>query len=228
MTMKEGGFADTISTRMRAGRDVRLRDLIQSIAANTPNPVILDVGGRAEYWQRVGIDFLRENRTSVIVLNLARSELKEIEGIDDVISTAVGNGCDLAQYADGHFDLVHSNSVIEHVVTWQNMVAFARETRRAGKCYYVQTPYFWFPIDPHFYKAPFFHWMLPPMRAWLLTHAKIAHGGRAKTLQRAYEIIDDARLLDLSQFKTLFPDAKIHMERILGLPKSIIGIRGPQ
>src|SRR3546814_10323990 len=65
------------------------------------------------------------------------------------------------------FDIAHSNSVIEHVITWDNMKNFARETRRVAAWHYVQTPYFWFPVDPHFYKLPFYHWLPRPLRAKL-------------------------------------------------------------
>jgi hypothetical protein len=105
------------------------------------------------------------------------------------------------------------------------MVSFASETRRVGKAYYVQTPYYWFPVDPHFYKVPFFHWMVPPLRAWFLTHANVAHGGKVATLEHAYDIIESAQLLDLARFRTLFPDSQVQLERFAGLPKSIVGIR---
>ena len=37
------------------------------------------------------------------------------------------------------------------------MRAFAAETKRLADNYYIQTPYFWFPIDPHYYRIPLFH-----------------------------------------------------------------------
>lgn len=216
---------NSLSTKLRKRRDVLLRELIQSIADRQGSVNILDVGGTFEYWRRVGVDFLREAKVTIVLLNLHSSELTDIAGFEDVFSKAVGDGCDLAQYADGQFDLVHSNSVVEHVITWANMRAFAREVRRVGRSYYAQTPYFWFPVDPHFYRMPIFHWLPKPMRAGLLHRFPIAYSGRVPTLERAYEIIDGTRLLDRGQFKILFPDADLTYERFGGLPKSLIGIR---
>src|SRR3546814_2616362 len=85
------------------------------------------------------------------------------------------------------FDIAHSNSVIEHVITWDNMKNFARETRRVAAWHYVQTPYFWFPVDPHFYKLPFYHWLPRPLRAKLLMRLPLAHAGKISTLERSEE-----------------------------------------
>lgn len=38
------------------------------------------------------------------------------------------------------FDLVYSNSVIEHLGTWEKQQAFAAEARRVGRGYWIPTP----------------------------------------------------------------------------------------
>lgn len=217
----------SLSTRLRKRRDIRLRELIAKISQERGSVRILDMGGTVSYWRRVGPEFLREQKVKIILLNLHASELKETEGVEDLIETAVGNACDLSMFADNAFDLAHSNSVIEHVVTWQNMQAFARETRRVAKYYYVQTPYFWFPIDPHFYQMPFFHWYPRPIRARMLNRFSLTYSGRIKDVGVAYEVLDNAKLLDGRQFRFLFPDTKVTFERFLGLPKSLMAIKGP-
>lgn len=224
------GLADTrdpnsLSTRLRRRRDIKLRQLIASIATPKGSISILDMGGTVEYWERVGVEFLREHGASVTLINRFAGELSDAKTYDGIFSYAVGDACDLSQFKDKVFDLAHSNSVIEHVYTWENMKAFARETRRVANFYYVQTPYFWFPIDPHYYRMPLFHWFPRPTRAWLLSTFAIAHSGRVKTVDAAYEIVDAARLLDFRQFKFLFPDSSTEFERFGGLPKSMIAIR---
>src|SRR3546814_49912 len=123
------------------------------------------MGGTPEYWERVGLDFLRASNAHVTITNLHETELARGRRNVDLFDFAVGNACDLHQVPDRSFNIAHSNSVIEHVITWDNMKNFARETRRVAAWHYVQTPYFWFPVDPHFYKLPFYHWLPRPLRA---------------------------------------------------------------
>jgi len=65
-------------------------------------------------------------------------------------------------FEDGAFDLVYSSSVIEHVAPARRE-AFAREVRRVGRGFYVQTPARSFPIEPHAL-LPFAHWLGPTVR----------------------------------------------------------------
>jgi SAM-dependent methyltransferase len=65
-------------------------------------------------------------------------------------------------FADGEFDLVYCNSVIEHVPPARR-AAFATELRRVGRGWYVQTPARSFPIEPHAL-LPFAHWLPVPLR----------------------------------------------------------------
>src|ERR1700740_3116720 len=48
----------------------------------------------------------------------------------------------------GEFDLVYCSSVIEHVAPARR-AAFAAEIRRVGRGWYVQTPAWSFPLEPH-------------------------------------------------------------------------------
>jgi len=224
------GLSDTrdpnsLSSKLRGKRDVRLRALIDAIAAEKGSVSILDVGGTIEYWQRLGLEFLRQRKVKLVVTNLVPSELTSMTGNEDLFSMAVVNGCDLSIYGDASFDLVHSNSVVEHVGDWSNMKAFASETRRVGQRYYVQTPNFWFPIDPHYYKFPLIHWLPTPLRARIFNALPVTHSGRVDGVDKAYQVIDSTRLLDSRQFQFLFPDAVISTEWFAGLPKSHIAVR---
>lgn len=51
-------------------------------------------------------------------------------------------------FADGEFDLAYCSSVIEHVAR-ERRAAFAAELRRVARGWYVQTPAWSFPIEPH-------------------------------------------------------------------------------
>src|SRR5438067_13728030 len=60
-------------------------------------------------------------------------------------------------FADGEFDLVYCSSVIEHVPRARR-AAFAAELRRVGRGWFVQTPAFSFPVEPHSL-LPAAHWL---------------------------------------------------------------------
>lgn len=227
MRLTDTADPNSLSSRLRARRDVRLRALVGAVHAVKGAVRIIDMGGTPEYWQRVGIDFLRSHRVQITITNLHETELARGSRDVDIFTFGTGDACDLKDIADNSFDIAHSNSVIEHVVTWEKMERFAAETRRVASWHYVQTPYFWFPIDPHFYKMPFFHWMPPSVRAKLLMRFPLAHAGCVPTLGKAYRIVEGAKLLDAAQMRILFPDSSLSFERFFGLPKSMIAIRGP-
>jgi SAM-dependent methyltransferase len=64
-------------------------------------------------------------------------------------------------FDDGAFDLAYASSVIEHVAP-PRRARFAAELRRVARGWYVQTPAWSFPIEPHAL-LPFAHWL--PARA---------------------------------------------------------------
>jgi len=75
-------------------------------------------------------------------------------------------------FATDEFDLVYCSSVIEHVPPVRR-AAFAAEVRRVGRGWYVQTPAFSFPIEPHSL-LPGAHWMPVRLRRryWRLGAAR--------------------------------------------------------
>jgi hypothetical protein len=224
MNTKPDRFA-ALSANFRAARDLQLRGLISAERARTTGPFrILDLGGRADYWQRVGLDFLTANDVEILCINYTEAELHA--GATDFprLKTAVGDARALS-YADQSFHLTHSNSVIEHVGSFADKRAFAREVRRLAPAYYVQTPYFWFPIDPHWPKMPLFHWMPVSWRWRLLCRWKLGFVGPHRDMDHAIADLEATVLLDWAQMAGLFPDARLRAERLAGLPKSIIAER---
>jgi SAM-dependent methyltransferase len=65
-------------------------------------------------------------------------------------------------FEDGAFELAYCSSVIEHVAP-ADRPAFARELRRVATGWYVQTPAWSFPVEPHAL-LPFAHWLPPAAR----------------------------------------------------------------
>ena len=65
-------------------------------------------------------------------------------------------------FADGEFDLAFSNSLIEHLPRAAR-AGFAAEVRRVARGWWVQTPAYSFPIEPHSLLLAA-HWLPPPAR----------------------------------------------------------------
>ena len=214
---------NSLASRFRRARARHIVGLIEAIAARGRGCRILDLGGRALYWNSLfDRGFLERSGAKITLVNL---EPLESDG-DAMFVEAPGDATALPQYADNEFDLVHSNSVIEHVGDWPQMEAFARETRRLAPAYYVQTPNHGFPIEPHF-SAPFFHWRSEQARARALMARRHGFCERAGDMGEAMRMVQHARLLDRAQFRFLFPDAAWPDEKVLGLTKSLIAVRSP-
>jgi SAM-dependent methyltransferase len=75
-------------------------------------------------------------------------------------------------FSDGEFDLVYCSSVIEHVPPARR-AAFAAEVRRVGRGWFVQTPAWSFPLEPHSL-LPAAHWLPVALRRryWRLGAAR--------------------------------------------------------
>ncbi len=210
---------DDLIARARRRRALRLTGIIADLIRTKGGCRIVDLGGEASYWRGFDLDAFRTSRVKITLVN------PQPEPVDDPLFTAVtADACDLRMFADGAFDLAHSNSTLEHVGEWSRMRAFAAELRRLAPSYYVQTPYVWFPIEPHFL-ALGFHWAPEAVRVRALMRRRFGHHARAESVDEAMETVRSARLLDRTQFAALFPDARHETEQFAGLAKSLIALR---
>lgn len=180
---------------------------------------ILDVGGEAVYWD-IAKGYIAERAVHITLLNLTSEPEPSAQ-----FSSMRGDATSLDHIPDMAFDVVHSNSVIEHVGNWRAMTAMAYHVRRLAPCYFVQTPNFWFPIEPHV-RVPFFHWLPEQLRYRILMIVDVGFARRRETVDHAMRDVQSMALLDRRQFAALFPDARIHTERVLGFSKSFMAIRG--
>ncbi len=113
-------------------------------------------------------------------------------------------------FEDGHFDVAYSSSVIEHIAP-ADRPAFAAELRRVARGWFVQTPAYSFPIEPH---------ALLPGAQWLPTRARRAYW----RLGAAGEW-EDIRLLRRGELEALFGPAL--PERAGPLVKSWVCVHPP-
>jgi hypothetical protein len=210
---------NSLAMRFRRRRARHIVELISQAFDRTGGCRILDLGGRPDYWALLDRGFLERSKVHVTLVNLEATVLD-----DPMFEVVEADACHLPQYSDESFDLVHANSVVEHVGDWLRMEAFAGEVRRLAPRYFVQTPYFWFPIEPHF-STPFFHWRSEQGRAQALLKRRYGFFERQSDIGGAMRVVQDARLLDKAQFRYLLPDARHIDERVAGMTKSLIAIR---
>jgi hypothetical protein len=210
----------SIGSRLRRRRSKPLLALIEDAYLEKGECSILDLGGTEKYWNSVPADFLSERNCRITLLN--RSAPLPRNG--RVFASRAGDAC-AVDAADRSFDIVHSNSVIEHVGDWNRTRAFSAEVRRLARRYFIQTPNFWFPWEPHF-GFPCFQFLPVPLRARLLLRRDLGFFKRCRSAAAAIEAVESIRLLDALMMRALFPDARLVPERVLGVTKSLVAIRG--
>ena len=211
----------SVGSQLRAKRIAPLLDMMRNVHAQFGEVRIIDVGGTQQYWGIVSPEFLRKHNATITIVNVPGMPLPPNSG---PFRFAAGDGCDLATYGSDSFHIAHSNSVIEHVGRWDRMVAFAREIQRVAPCHYVQTPNFWFPVEPHF-MTPFFHWLPPTARVWLLQRFALGQYEKAATRENAVEAVNGVHLIDRKSLQALFPTSRISTEMFFGLPKSLVATK---
>ena len=208
-------LADRVSATFRQRR---MRQFLE-ICRPTPETLLLDVGGNPKIWEL--LPPLRRPR--VVYLNLPRA----FENGDDRARLVFGDGLHLP-FADQSFDLVFSNSVIEHVGSEANQQTFANEIRRVGRRYWVQTPNHGFPIEQHLL-TPFLHWLPTDLKAAVARKFTVWDlVARPSADSRRFYIehfLNDIRLLRRSDVSRLFPGASILAESFGPTTKSWIAYR---
>jgi len=180
----------------------------------------LDVGGSETFWG--GTEVVRDAGINVVLLNQLHlhPQLPRFTAV-------TADARDMRSFGDGEFDVVFSNSVIEHLGDWESQRLMAKEVIRVGKRYFVQTPNRLFPLEPHFL-FPFFQFLPLSWRISLVQHFDLGWyaKGRIPDRSRARETVTAIRLLSLSEMRSLFPSASIQRERLAGLTKALVAYGG--
>lgn len=179
---------------------------------------VLDLGGTVDTWRRSPV-----RPAQVIVLNLYEPG----EPDENSIVPLRGDACQAADVlakadVDTSFDVVFSNSLIEHVGGHARRLELARQVRELAPRHWVQTPYRHFPLEPH--------WLFPGMQympAWarvkIATHWPLVHSRPANADEARQQVLW-TELVSITEMREYFPTSAILRERVLGLTKSLIAL----
>ncbi len=204
-----------ISPYFRNKRFEKFIDNIQPKAHES----ILDVGGYPNTWTTQNPCW-----NSIEILNIHQINHNSPTYANYNINTVIGNACSL-EYKNNCFDIVFSNSVIEHVSSWENQKKFAAEVRRVGKRLWIQTPAKEFFIEPH-YITPFIHWLPKNIRIYFLKYFTVWGLLTKPTDKKIKEMLNEIRLLSFKEMQQLFPDCEIIKEPFFMIfTKSYIAFR---
>lgn len=198
-------FEGILRTAGSWARQRRMAAFLQRMCP-TPATRILDLGGRPPIWESV-----TDRTLDITILNLPGETGKELPSRHRV-TYVEGDACDVHQFGAGSFDLVFSNSVVEHVGDDAHQEAFAAAVRRLAPSYWVQTPSRWFPLEAHT-GMPFW-WQTPEV-----VRAAIQRRWEQK-LPAWSRMIAGTRVLSRERLQELFPDARLFVESAAGIPKS--------
>ena len=205
----------SLSRRLRNKRFAFFEQLIAPLV----KPLrILDVGGTEDFWQALG--FGDRDDMWVTLLNVTAAATSSPQFV-----SIAGDARDLSQFKRREFDVVFSNSVIEHVGHFADQKRMADEVQRVGRRYFVQTPNRYFPIEPHFL-FPWFQFLPEAVQIYLLGRFRLGSYDIVTDRDYARELVREIRLLSLGEFRRLFPVATIYRERLLGLTKSFVAYGG--
>ena len=200
-----------LQRRFRRQRAERILARFPEINGST----VVDIGGALTFWKGVE-DILKPARIIIYNIHDGRMKMGE-QARSENIELHIYDGTTIPQ-EDGFADFVLCNSVIEHVPldARENL---ASEIKRVGKQYIVQTPAREFPIELHF-GMPFIHWLPRKLGRAIVPVSPFGILSQAN----AQEYFDQTQLLGRKEFEQFFPDAKIELERVAGIPKSMLAL----
>jgi hypothetical protein len=188
---------------------------------------IIDLGGTVPFWRGWGIT--ADDRLHVTLINNHHVD-KTAAGYGQPgpnIENCLMDANDVTVGLLRSFDLVFSNSFIEHLGSRSEQATLASKICESGKPYFIQVPNKSSPLDPHFPSpfAPFFAMYPRRMQAALLARFRLGSGTKSGSVEAAMERLRFYNPLGLSDVKAMFPGAKFALERPLGVPMSVLAWR---
>jgi hypothetical protein len=178
---------------------------------------VIDLGGRLGTWEQATV---RAKHVHVVNIEEQPADVPDWAEVDHADACALPD-----RIAQRRYDLVFSNSVIEHVGGHERRLRFAEAVHRLADSHWVQTPYRYFPIEPH-WVAPGMQFLPVAVRATVALRWPLAHTrprGRAEAMQSVLW----RELLDRTLMREYFPTSALLTERVAGLTKSLVAVKHP-
>jgi len=153
-----------------------------------------------------------EHRSRIIGGSISFADVLDYRNSFPGVQAIAFDGCALP-FTDKSFDIVYSNAVLEHLPGEELIERFAAEIQRVGKGWFVATPNFWYPVDPH-YHLPFLQFLPEDKQRNLIRRL-----GRTP-----YEHV---HLLTAGQLRRLFPGGKVITCRTTFYPETLVAYSTP-
>lgn len=120
-------------------------------------------------------------------------------------------------FADGAFDVVFANAVIEHVGSRERQGEFLEEVSRVGRAAFVTTPNRWFPVELHTV-LPLVHFLPTPVYRALFRAA----GFRFFAAEENLNLLDRRALARLARDLPAAEGSRILRQRTCGWTSNLI------
>ena len=212
------------SERIRARR---WAELIRRFV-DLPDMRVIDLGGTTWDWT-MGFCETAKKATAkplapkeVLVVNLDETTLRNPASWMNTLACDV---CNLPRdIMETEFDLVFSNSLIEHVGGHWRRQQMAGVVNQLAAHHWVQTPWRYFPLEPH-WMFPGFQFLPVSARAFVARRWPLTPPGlRGQTKEEALDQALNVELVSVAEMRRLFPTSELLREKVLGVTKSIIAV----
>ena len=221
-----------LRTKTRSARRAVFQSFLTNLRRTLPDGdtrilKVLDLGGTAAFWEGWWNISAGDRLEITLVNNHVIDKTQEGKRPRTGFLTDVNRDATSITVEEfGQFDLIFSNSFLEHLRNRKDQALIAERISASGRPYFIQVPNKNSPVDPHFPFAPFFAIWPLGIKARMLTLTDMGSGGRrVPSVEEARRRLSYYSPLGLRDMLQLFPAGSHKVERPFGVPMSILVYR---